>query len=35
MTGEATYGMKLVVAGAKVTKNSAYQDLARSSGLGQ
>jgi len=28
MTGEATHGMKLVVAGAKVTKNSAYQDLA-------
>ena len=28
MTGEATHGMKLVVAGAKVTKSAAYQDLA-------
>ena len=28
-------GLAEVVAGAKVTKNSAYQDLARSSGLGQ
>ena len=28
MTGEATHGMKLVVAGAKVTKATAYQELA-------
>ena len=28
MTGEATHGMRLVVAGAKVTKATAYNDLA-------
>jgi hypothetical protein len=28
MTGEATHGMKMVVAGARVTKATAYQELA-------
>jgi len=28
MTGEATHGMKMVVAGARVTKTTAYQELA-------
>ena len=28
MTGKATHGMKMVVAGARVTKATAYQELA-------